>query len=462
MAEGLSIPAISQGFGENLRSLFDLARTSSQQQTAGSGAQRASNAESTSAPPLGDFFDFGNDGPPPQAFGPGGRFQLAPDGTYRFRSFEAEASFDLAFSQSTVEVAGGEDNSSVFASLTELNFSFSFSARFEETLLEVGRNRGGNPRANFENAAQGLANRFASQQISATLNFELSLSQTSVSINDAAGGLTEELEGVLPADLLNGFATLLETFFKDDERFADFVQNLKNFLNGVSGASTGEAPAPVEGGEGAPATEAQEGQSSGDSVNFQSTSLNISFNLSLESTQIEIAQGGEANASDPIVLDLNGDGIDLTSVQDGVDFDLTADGRKERIATVAGGDGFLVLDRNGNGTIDNGSELFGDQNGAANGFEELRKFDSNRDGVIDSKDDVFDRLQVFVDRNLDGLSQSGELYTLAALGIESISLNYRNVQEKAAGGNSIAQRSNFTYTDGRTGQAADVLLNYLA
>lgn len=123
------------------------------------------------------------------------------------------------------------------------------------------------------------------------------------------------------------------------------------------------------------------------------------------------------------MVDLNGDGIDLTAVEAGKLFDLIAD---------------------------------------AKGFVELRKFDSKRDGIADSKDEVFDRLQVFVDRNLDGLSQSGELYSLAALGIESIGLNYRNVQEKAAGGNSIAQRSNFTYTDGRTGQAADVLLNYLA
>ena len=59
---------------------------------------------------------------------------------------------------------------------------------------------------------------------------------------------------------------------------------------------------------------------------------------------------------------------------------------------MTGGDAFLAIDRNGNGSIDDGTELFGDQNGAAHGFAELAKFDSNHDGVINAQDDDFDKL----------------------------------------------------------------------
>jgi hypothetical protein len=143
-------------------------------------------------------------------------------------------------------------------------------------------------------------------------------------------------------------------------------------------------------------------------------------------------------------------------------FDLDADGQTERTATATGGDGLLVLDRNGNGSIDNGRELFGDQNGATNGFEELARFDSNRDGAINSRDVVFDQLRVFVDSNLDGVSQATELFTLAQLGVASINLGAKNVNEEAAGGNRIAQRSFFTRDDGSRGAAVDALLNRLA
>ncbi|MCB9783681.1 MAG: hypothetical protein H6751_12020 [Candidatus Omnitrophica bacterium] len=469
MAEGLSIPALQSNLGGGLRNLFDLTRTSSES-TSGTGrTQSSSDPASRSTTPLGDFFDFGNGNGPIQGFGPGGRFRLAPDGTYQFQSFSAAAEFDLAFSQTTVEVNGGEDDSSVFASLTELNISFSVSAQFEQALIETGRSRGGNGRENLSNAAKGAASRLSAQSIQATLNFELSFSQSTLSINDAAQGLSEDLGGAIPEEFLNGFATLLETFFGDDERFSDFLDNIRGFLTDLSKAFGGEAP-PTQ-GEVAEVpddlqpvdTFTQEGADPESGLTIQSQRLNISLDLSFESTRIEVNRksGEQIEQKDPIVLDLDGDGVELTSVQDGVEFDLDNDGQAERTATATGGDGFLALDRNGNGTIDNGGELFGDQNGAANGFEELRKFDSNRDGVIDSRDTIFDQLQVFVDSNRDGLSQSGELRSLSDLGIASINLGYQNVQERGAGGNSIAQRSTFTRNDGSRGQAVDALLNTL-
>ncbi len=470
MAEGLSVPALQPFIGEGLRNFFDLTRNPSQTTSNSQGAQSVPVAGPSSETPLGDFLDFGNGGPPSQGFGPGGRFQLAPNGTYQFQSFSAEASFDLAFSQTTLEVNGSEDDSSVFASLTELNFSFSFSAQFEEALIETGRTRGGDARQNLSNAARGVANRFSAQQVQATLNFELSFSQTSISLNDAAQGLAEDVGGLIPDEFLNGFATLLETFFGDDERFGDFVENLRGFLSDIGNAFGGEAPA-LDSGSGEIASEAQPVEPALDTegepqsgISIQSSKLDISLDLSFESTRIEVIEKAskDIEQKDPIVLDLDGDGIELTSLENGVEFDLDGDGAKERTATATGGDGFLVLDRNGNGAIDNGTELFGDQNGAANGFEELKKFDSNRDGVIDAKDTIFEELKVFVDGNQDGVSQSNELSSLSDLGIASINLNFQDVQERASGGNSIAQRSYFTRTDGSQGAAVDALLNTLA
>ncbi|MCC6155904.1 MAG: hypothetical protein IT367_19210, partial [Candidatus Hydrogenedentes bacterium] len=87
--------------------------------------------------------------------------------------------------------------------------------------------------------------------------------------------------------------------------------------------------------------------------------------------------------------------------------------------------------------------------------------DSNGDSVIDSNDKDFSKLLVFRD-NGNGKTEHGELQTLAEAGINEIDLRYANVNERASGGNKIAQRAVFTYTDGRRGHAADALLNFTA
>lgn len=93
-------------------------------------------------------------------------------------------------------------------------------------------------------------------------------------------------------------------------------------------------------------------------------------------------------------------------------------------------DGLLVLDKNGNGTIDNGSELFGNntalqEGGKANGFAALADLDSNADGKIDSKDAAFASLKVWKDSNGDGVTQAGELLTLAEdAGVASLATGF--------------------------------------
>jgi hypothetical protein len=165
--------------------------------------------------------------------------------------------------------------------------------------------------------------------------------------------------------------------------------------------------------------------------------------------------------SDPITLDLNGNGIDLSSYRAGARFDITGKGKIATTAFVKGGDAFLAVDRNGNGIVDSGKELFGDQNGAKNGYEELAKLDSNRDGLINKLDKDFAKLLLFKD-NGNGKTEPGELVSLAEAGIAELSLNYQNVNMTGGGGNRIAQIASYRRNDGAVGRTADAVLFFTA
>jgi hypothetical protein len=147
---------------------------------------------------------------------------------------------------------------------------------------------------------------------------------------------------------------------------------------------------------------------------------------------------------DPLLLDLNGTGVKLTSAHDGVMFDLNGDGAQEHVAwTQANGadtNAWLVRDdvhEGGQAGIQSGLELFGDQHGDANGFERLRQFDSNGDGVFDRSDAAFGDMQLWQDLNHDGVSQAGELASLADRGVTSIQLTSNQPQSQLADGTRI-------------------------
>jgi len=140
--------------------------------------------------------------------------------------------------------------------------------------------------------------------------------------------------------------------------------------------------------------------------------------------------------STPIIIDTDGNGFHLTSATDGVLFDFFGNGKPFMLAWTAPGstNGWLALDRNGNGLIDSGKDLFGNitaqpPSDNPNGFLALAVFDDpanggNGDGIIDKQDAVWPKLLVWIDANHDGISQPDELHQLDDIGIRSIGLMY--------------------------------------
>jgi hypothetical protein len=163
---------------------------------------------------------------------------------------------------------------------------------------------------------------------------------------------------------------------------------------------------------------------------------------------------------DPLVLDLGGDGIKTTNLAGSkvAFFDLNADGYAEMTGWVAPGEGVLAMDRNGDGRINDGRELFGDQtilkNGkkAANGFEALAELDTNRDGKIDANDAAFSQLRILTTNTT---SNGYELHTLDELGVKAINVDSTPTNVVDEQGNTQTRVSSFETIDGTLRQIAE-------
>ncbi len=156
---------------------------------------------------------------------------------------------------------------------------------------------------------------------------------------------------------------------------------------------------------------------------------------------------------DPLLVDLNGDGIKTTDIHNGTYFDHDNNSFAEKTAWVSSDDGILVFDKNNDGIINNGNEVFGDNftkadgSKASSGFDALASLDSNNDGVINSGDEMFNSIKI--------LKGDGTLMTLSEAGITSISLASSESGTVDENGNTQLRISSFTKADGSTGEIGD-------
>ncbi|EFO34067.1 proprotein convertase P [Roseibium sp. TrichSKD4] len=159
---------------------------------------------------------------------------------------------------------------------------------------------------------------------------------------------------------------------------------------------------------------------------------------------------------DPLVLDLDGDGVELTSFSDNyLFFDIDNDGHLERTGWVAPDDAMLVHDLDGNGRIDDITETLSEYYGAASGtgaiygssFEALTTLDSNGDGVVDQADSQYAALRLWQDANQNGQTDEGELVTLVDAGVTLLSLS-DEADGAFVGGNEVKSNSTYTKSDG--------------
>ena len=160
---------------------------------------------------------------------------------------------------------------------------------------------------------------------------------------------------------------------------------------------------------------------------------------------------------DPLILDLSAtsSGVSFTSFAlSNVHFDLDSDGFAERTGWINSTSGFVVMDRNGNGTIDNGTEMFGDN--FQNGFTAIGALDSNSDGEISNLDTDFANLRIWQDLNLDGVSQASELKTLVDAGVVSIGLANTTYGHTFRNSAQILAKGSFTNAFGETREALAV------
>ena len=183
-------------------------------------------------------------------------------------------------------------------------------------------------------------------------------------------------------------------------------------------------------------------------------------------TWYDLGRRAFASIFDPIALDLNGNGIETLAANghDGAMFDHERSGIRTATGWVHSNDGLLVHDRDGDGKITDGGEIFGDntplKNGqtAAHGFAALAELDDNGDGKVDAADKTFSKLGVWRDLNHNGISEEGEIFALKDLRIKSLNLGYTQADKDLGDGNTLAEIGSYTDEDGNEHIMGDLRL----
>ncbi len=175
----------------------------------------------------------------------------------------------------------------------------------------------------------------------------------------------------------------------------------------------------------------------------------------LEDDGIDATFGYRVNM--PVVLDLDGDGIELLGKSAGISFDWSGNGRPNQTGWVAADDGLLAYDYNGDNKVTEAAEIsFKDYlPGATTDLEGLQAFDTNSDGIFNSQDEQWKEFGIWQDKNSNGVTDDGEYKSLNALGITSIGLNSDKVFKEDEG-NLIFGSSSYTKNDGSSGEVGDV------
>lgn len=198
-------------------------------------------------------------------------------------------------------------------------------------------------------------------------------------------------------------------------------------------------------------------------LNYEKLILNFNISFvpsnSISESKLIDTKKNKVSQSDPLVIDLIGQGYEIINYNEGAKFDINADGKLDRTSWIRGMSGLLVFDKNNNGKIDNGRELFGEQNSATNGFLELSKYDDDKNEKIDSNDSIYKNLRVYLDLNNDRKIQNNELFSLSSLGIKAIYLNFVR-KNQYINNNKLLFESFYELEDGTKRKIGDFAFNF--
>ncbi len=189
-------------------------------------------------------------------------------------------------------------------------------------------------------------------------------------------------------------------------------------------------------------------------TNANNNEIEISFIQQNQSSSSITLESSTTEVSDPLILNLDNTDFSFTPGQS-ISFDLNADGHFDKISNLNSGNSFLAYDKNNNGTIDDGSELFGDTRGAADGFDDLRNYDLNDDNQINAQDKIFESLLLL---NFDSQGHQ-TTRTLSSEEITSLSLNIKQNNQLYQNDNLLVSESSFKRSDDSLGRVGDFLLS---